>query len=89
MMIRGNDEHPLKAPFPIVSIEEWITNISFSISISEIVRLFLLRRWKLRSIDDLDNETIEITEDTTNSFVHANPLINFMSDEDPFDKEFK
>lgn len=54
-----------------------------------LIGLFLLRRRKLPSIDDLDNETIEIAEDTTNSFVHANPLINLMSDDDPFDEEFK
>lgn len=53
-----------------------------------VVGLFLLRRRKLNNID-LEEETVEIAEDITSSTVNQNPLVNFMSKDDPFMDEFE
>lgn len=58
------------------------------VAVFALVGLFLLRRRKLGMIEDLNEETIEITEDTANSFVHTNPLNQLMSEDDPFEDEF-
>ena len=52
------------------------------------VGLFLLRRRKLQKVEDIDEEIISIADDTTNTFVHTNPLINLLSEDDPFGDEF-
>lgn len=53
------------------------------------IGLFLLRRKKLASIPDLDEETIDVTEDSAKKVVTANPLISLMNDDDPFMDEFE
>ncbi|KAK8858279.1 hypothetical protein M9Y10_013381 [Tritrichomonas musculus] len=54
-----------------------------------LIGLFLLRRRRLPSIDDYDEETIDFAEDTGNSVVTQNPLTTLMSDDDPFGDEFE
>lgn len=58
------------------------------VAVAFIVGIFLMRRRKLPSIEDINEESIGIAEDTTNSIVTQNPLNNLMSDDDPFEDEF-
>lgn len=53
-----------------------------------VVGIIFLRRKKMVSIDNID-ENIEIIEDTNSTLVNQNPLINLMSDDDPFEDEFE
>ena len=53
-----------------------------------VVGIIFLRRKKMVSIDNID-ENIEIIEDTNSTLVSHNPLINLMSDDDPFEDEFE
>lgn len=55
--------------------------------IAAIVGFLLLRR-KSSNIEDIENETIEIADNTTNSFCQQNPLLSLMNDDDPFQDEF-
>lgn len=46
------------------------------------VGLFLLNRKRNNAFNDIDEETIEIAENTTNSVINTNPLNDIMSDDE-------
>ena len=51
--------------------------------------LFIFKRRKLANDDDVDEETIDVVEDTINHTVTQNPLSSFMDVDDPFKNEFE
>lgn len=53
-----------------------------------IVGLFLLRRRKIMPVEDLNEESIDLHEDTLSAIVTQNPLNNLLSEDDPFEDEF-
>lgn len=53
------------------------------------IGLFLLIRKKRINIPDLEEETIEIAENTNASIYIQNPLTNIISDDDPFMNDFE
>lgn len=52
------------------------------------VGLFILNKRRGMIIEDIDEETIDVFTDETNSIVTQNPLNNIMSDDDPFGDDF-
>lgn len=53
-----------------------------------IAGIFFLRKRKLASIEDINEETINVTDDIGHSMITQNPLNTLMSDDDPFEEEF-
>lgn len=52
-----------------------------------IIGIIFLRKRKFVSIEHM-SEDIEIHDNTSMTTINENPLVNFMSDDDPFEDEF-
>lgn len=59
------------------------------VAMAVVIGLFIFKRRKLANDDDVDEETIDVVEDTINHTVTQNPLSSFMDVDDPFKNEFE